>query len=64
MENKFDKIEAMRLQDSFSDGIRGLVNYGVKTLQPEGVAVLNYENSNCLVNKYRVGGSFLPLLYY
>lgn len=40
---QIDKIEAMRLQDSFSDGIRGLVNYGVKTLQPEGVAVLNYE---------------------
>lgn len=39
---QIDKIEAMRLQDSFSDGIRGLVNYGVKTLQPEGIAVLNY----------------------
>lgn len=39
---QLDKVEAMRLQDSFSDGIRGLVNYGVKTLQPEGIAVLNY----------------------
>ena len=36
------ETEAMRLQDSFSDGIRGLVQYGVKTLQGEGIAVLNY----------------------
>lgn len=40
---QIDKTEAMRLQGSFSDGIRGLVQYGVKTLQGEGIAVLTYE---------------------
>ena len=39
---QLDEVEAMRLQNSFSDGLRGLVNYGVKTLQGEGVAVLYY----------------------
>lgn len=42
---QIDKTEAMRLQASFSDGVRGLVQYGVKTLQGEGVAVLNYSIS-------------------
>lgn len=39
---QIDEVEAMRLQNSFSDGLRGLVNYGVKTLQGEGIAVLYY----------------------
>lgn len=39
---QIDKVEAMRLQNSFADGVRGLVQYGVKTLQGEGIAVLNY----------------------
>ena len=40
---QIDEVEAMRLQNAFKDGIRGLVQYGVKTLLPEGIAVLNYE---------------------
>lgn len=39
---QIDEVEAMRLQGAFADGIRGLVQYGVKTLQSEGIAVLNY----------------------
>ena len=39
---QLDETEAMRLQSDFADGIRGLVSYGVKTLQGEGIAVLNY----------------------
>lgn len=40
---QIDEVEALRLQTSFSDAVRGLVSYGVKTLQGEGIAVLNYE---------------------
>ena len=40
---QIDEVEALRLQTSFSDSVRGLVAYGVKTLQGEGIAVLNYE---------------------
>lgn len=40
---QIDKLEALRLEATFADGLKGLVNYGVKTLQPEGIAVLNYE---------------------
>ena len=39
---QIDETEAMRLQNSFADGIRGLVQFGVKTLQGEGIAVLHY----------------------
>ena len=39
---QLDEIEAMRLQSAFADGVRGLVSYGVKTLRPEGIAVLHY----------------------
>lgn len=42
---QIDELEAMRLQNAFADGIRGLVQYGVKTLQGEGIAILNYEIS-------------------
>lgn len=33
-------MEAFRLQDSFSDGIRGLLLYGAKVVRPAGLAVL------------------------
>lgn len=39
---QIDETEAMRLQGAFADGVRGLVQYGVKTLQGEGIAVLHY----------------------
>lgn len=39
---QIDKTEAMRLQGSFSDGVRGLVQYGAKALQPDGIALLHY----------------------
>lgn len=39
---QIDKLEALRIENSFADGLKGLVNFGVKTLQPEGIAVLNY----------------------
>ena len=39
---QLDEIEAMRLEGDFADGVRGLAQYGVKTLQGEGIAVLNY----------------------
>lgn len=39
---QLSETEAMRLQTSFSDGIRGLCRYGSKVLIPEGIAVLNY----------------------
>ena len=42
---QIDEVEAMRLQTAFKDGVRGLVQYGVKTLQGEGIAVLNYSLS-------------------
>lgn len=37
---QIDEMEAMRLQNSFGDGIRGLAVYGGEVLLPEGVAVL------------------------
>jgi hypothetical protein len=37
---QIDSIEAMRLQDSFADGIRGLATYGATVLRPEALAVL------------------------
>lgn len=40
---QLSKMEAMRLQNSFSDGVRGLCRYGAKVLIPEAIAVLNYE---------------------
>lgn len=39
---QIDELETYRSQKSFSDVVRGLVNYGVKTLRPEAIAVLNY----------------------
>lgn len=40
---QLDETEAMRLQGSFADGIRGLCMYGSKTLREEAIAVLHYE---------------------
>lgn len=40
---QLSEMEAMRLQSSFSDGVRGLCRYGAKVLMPEAISVLNYE---------------------
>ncbi|MBP1935097.1 phage capsid protein [Ammoniphilus resinae] len=37
---QIDEVEAMRLQDDFADGIRGLMVYGAGVLRPEAIAVL------------------------
>lgn len=37
---QIDNVEAMRLQDSFADGIRGLAVYCAGVLRPEAMAVL------------------------
>ena len=36
------RVAVLALQGAFADGVRGLVQYGVKTLQGEGIAVLHY----------------------
>ena len=33
-------MESIRLQDSFSDGVRGLLLYGAKVVRPAAMAVL------------------------
>lgn len=40
---QLDEMEAMRLQASFADGIRGLCMYGAKELRTEAIAVMYYE---------------------
>ena len=40
---QLDEMEAMRLQGSFADGIRGLCMYGSKELRTEAIAVMYYE---------------------
>lgn len=40
---QLEETEAMRLQGSFADGIRGLCVYGSKVLRQEAIAVLNYQ---------------------
>ncbi|MDK0717111.1 hypothetical protein P7A74_03400 [Clostridium perfringens] len=40
---QLQKTEAMRLQGSFADGIRGLCVYGSKVLREEAISVLYYE---------------------
>jgi hypothetical protein len=37
--DKIRKTEALRPQDSFSDGVKGLALYGAKLLRPTGIAV-------------------------
>lgn len=39
---QLDEMEAMRLQSSFADGVRGLCMYGSKVLREEAIAVLFY----------------------
>lgn len=39
---QLDEMEAMRLQNSFADGVRGLCMYGSKVLRDEAIAVLYY----------------------
>lgn len=39
---QIDKMEAMRLESSFADGIRGLCVYDAIALRSEAIAVLNY----------------------
>jgi hypothetical protein len=39
---QIDELEAIRLEKNFADAIKGLVNFGVKTLRPEAIAVLSY----------------------
>lgn len=40
---QLDEMEAMRLQGTFADGIRGLCMYGSKVLRAEAIATLYYE---------------------
>lgn len=37
---QIEKTEAIRLESSFSDGVRGLFVYGAEVLRPEAMAVL------------------------
>lgn len=39
---QLDQTEAMRLESSFADGVRGLAMYGVKTLRKDSKVVLHY----------------------
>lgn len=39
---QLDEMEAMRLQTSFADGVRGLCMYGSKVLRDDAIAVLFY----------------------
>ena len=39
---QIDELEAIRVEKDFADAIKGLVNFGVKTLRPEAIAVLEY----------------------
>ena len=40
---QLDELEAMRLQSSFADGVRGLCMYGSKVLMADAIATLYYE---------------------
>ena len=40
---QINKVEAVRLQDSFADGVKGLCKYGAKVLREEAIAVLHYK---------------------
>lgn len=39
---QLDETEALRLEGSFSDAMRGLINYGHVAIRPKGIAVLEY----------------------
>ena len=38
---QINKTEALRLEGSFSDAVRGLTVYGMKVVRPEAIAVAN-----------------------
>jgi hypothetical protein len=40
MAEQINKMEALRLENQFGDGMRSLMVYGTKTLRPESLAVL------------------------
>ena len=40
---QIDELEAIRIEKNFADAIKGLVNFGVKALRPEAIAVLTYK---------------------
>ncbi len=42
-DKQIDKVEAMRLESSFSDGVRGLMKYGFTRLRDNAVVVLHYD---------------------
>ena len=39
---QLEKLEALRLESSFSDAVRGLMVFGVKALRPEAIVAMNY----------------------
>ena len=39
---QLEKLEALRLEGSFSDAVRGLLVYGVKALRPEAIVTAKY----------------------
>lgn len=39
---QLEKLEALRLEGSFSDAVRGLLVYGVKALRPEAIVTAEY----------------------
>lgn len=39
---QINQTEAMRLENSFADGIRGLMKYGFKVLRDDAIAILHY----------------------
>ena len=43
--SQIDTIEAMRLQNKFADGVRGLLVYGAKVTNPNGVVVLKVNHT-------------------
>ena len=40
---QIDKTEAMRLENAFADGVRGLMKYGFKVLRDDAIVILNYK---------------------
>ena len=39
---QLEKLEALRLESSFSDAVRGLLVFGVEALRPDAIAVMDY----------------------
>lgn len=40
---QIDKTEALRLENAFADGVRGLMKYGFKVLRDDAIAILHYK---------------------